>query len=200
MEDGAFLDPKNWYSRGYLPHFDSPGRTQFITFRLADACPKELHARWKSELLLLPPDKQKSEYASKLMKYLDRGAGECLLKNESIARMMEEALLNFDGQRYRMLSWVVMPNHVHLLAELMEGFGLDKIVQGWKSYSAHRINKMLGRTGTVWHREYYDRFIRDSNHYEDVVSYFHANPVRARLCAVASDWRWSSAYRNRAVF
>ena len=51
-----------------------------------------------------------------------------------------------------------------------------------------------GRAGPVWHREYWDRYIRDEGHLEQVVAYVHLNPVKAGLVVAAEDWRWSSAY------
>jgi type I restriction enzyme R subunit/putative DNA methylase len=189
-------EPKEWYSRGYLPHFDSPGSLQFITFRLSDACPKEIQFRIESETKNLPLGRQKTEQTKKLMEWLDQGAGSCLLRQPNIATIVEDCLLYYDGVQYRLLSWVVMPNHVHVLAEILGGNALESIVHGWKSASAHHINSALDRKGSIWFREYYDRFIRDGEHYQRVVSYIEANPVRAKLCSTPREWRWSSAQRN----
>jgi REP element-mobilizing transposase RayT len=73
--------------------------------------------------------------------------------------------LHFDGQRYRLLAWVVMPNHVHVLIETMTGHTLAAVLHSWKSYTAKEANRLLGRTGDFWQPEYFDRFIRDDRHF-----------------------------------
>jgi hypothetical protein len=57
----------------------------------------------------------------------------------------------------------------------------------------HEANKILGRTGQFWMEDYFDRYIRDSKHFANAISYIENNPVKAGLCASASDWRFSSA-------
>jgi REP element-mobilizing transposase RayT len=79
------------------------------------------------------------------------------------------------------------------------GETLSDIVQAWKSFSARRINAVLDRRGTLWAPEYFDRAIRDDAHYANVVAYIAMNPVKARLCARPEDWRFSSAWKGRAV-
>lgn len=197
MEGDTVAGPKGWYSRGYLPHFDSPGTIQFITYRLEDACPRALHDRWLAELQQLPPDRQQSEYRKRLLVYLDKGAGSCLLKEPELASIVENAFLHFDGERYRLLSWVVMPNHIHLMAEFHEGIRLDQVIHSWKSYTSNQINSVLGRSGTLWHREFFDRYVRDYDHFQTLLQYIHQNPVKAKLCKEPSEWRWSSAYHGR---
>ena len=85
-----------------------------------------------------------------------------------------------------------MPNHVHFVIETRERWPLAGIMQSLKSFSAKEANQILGRTGTFWQREYYDRFIRDSLHLENVVRYIEENPVKAGLVDRAEDWSWSS--------
>jgi len=196
MADDQSFEPKGWYSRGYLPHFDAPGLTQFITFRLEDACPKELQYRWEAELAGMSPAKRNKEHSIRLMEQLDRGAGSCILRTPKFARIVEDALLHFDGERYRLLSWVVMPNHVHLLIEVQDSHHIQDIVHSWKSFTANQINRLLKREGALWHREFYDRYIRDLGHFRRVVAYIEANPVKAHLCSEPYGWRWSSAYRD----
>ncbi|HEY7215578.1 MAG TPA: transposase, partial [Thermoanaerobaculia bacterium] len=108
-----------------------------------------------------------------------------------------EALLHFDGQRYRVIAWCVMPNHVHGLIETRGGWPLARIVHSWKSYTSHAANQILGRSGDFWFREYHDRFIRDDQHFAKAVAYIEHNPVQARLISAREEWRWSSAWRER---
>lgn len=97
-----------------------------------------------------------------------------------------------------------MPNHVHILIEPLTDLAL--ILQGWKSFTARWIMARntelgLGIPGkNLWMREYWDRYIRDAEHYQKVVEYIHRNLVRAGLCADTEDWPWSGAYFGNAAF
>jgi putative transposase len=98
---------KGWHSRGYLPHFDSAETIQFVTFRLFDSLPRAV-----TEMLTKQPDN-----LAKTDESLDGGLGACWLKDPTIAALIENALLHFDGDRYRLLAWCIMPNHVHVIVE-----------------------------------------------------------------------------------
>jgi type I restriction enzyme R subunit/putative DNA methylase len=79
---------------------------------------------------------------------------------------------------------------------------LASIVASWKKFTARRICDWSrewneGQHGPDWHREYWDRYIRDRGHFEKVVEYIHMNPVKAGLALRAEDWRWSSAYLGK---
>jgi REP element-mobilizing transposase RayT len=113
-----------------------------------------------------------------------------------VAEIVENALLHFDGQRYNMLSWCVMPNHVHAVVEPVVGHPFGPIIHSWKSFTAHRSNRVLRRTGRFWMPDYFDRYIRDENHLGAAISYVEENPVKAGLCERVEEWRWSSAYRR----
>ena len=122
---------------------------------------------------------------------LDAGFGGRALANPHVAAIVRDALLRFDGVQYRLFAWCVMPTHVHVLAEQVDGWPLDVVVQGWKSVTARRANRLLGRSGVFWAREYFDRFVRDEAHFETTCNYILANPVSAGLCAAPEDWPWS---------
>lgn len=106
---------------------------------------------------------------------------------------IQETLIKFDGERYRLIAWVVMPNHVHVLIEVIPGVRLGDIVHSWKSYTAKVANKLLGRSGQFWQIEYFDRYMRDAVHLDNTIKYIEYNPVRARLCASEEQWPYSSA-------
>lgn len=187
---------KGWYSRGYLPHFDSPNLCQSITFRLGDSLPADVVAALADD----PAVMWNSVKRARVEVYLNAGYGACHLRDPRIGRMVEQALLYFDGARYRMIAWVIMPNHVHTLVEMFEGHPLPSVVQSWKSYTAKQANQILGRTGRFWATGYFDRYIRDERHFANVVAYIHANPVKAGLVAEPEDWPFSSAaYENSDV-
>jgi len=140
-----------------------------------------------------PSDARELELCKRIAKYEDQGCGDCWLRDERIGRLVENALLHFDGQRYRLLAWCIMPNHVHLLVETKGGFPLPDLIHSWKSYCAKQSNKILGRNGTFWQRDYLDRYIRDAEHYAAAIRYIEGNPVQAGLVKRADAWPFSSA-------
>ncbi len=186
---------REWNSRGYLPHFDHPGLVQSITFRLADSVPADVIEKWRFELKLTggeaANDPRCAELRERIEKYSDEGKGACWLRNPEIAEIVENALLHFDGERYRLLAWCVMPNHVHALIETMDGFPLGDVVHSWKSFTAKECNRVLKRQGEFWMPDYFDRYIRDKRHLDAVVEYIANNPVKAGLCGKPEEWRWS---------
>jgi putative DNA methylase len=192
VQEGQALTKSHagWRSRGYLPHFDSPEIVQHIVFRLADA----LSPATKAELRSLPP----AERNTRVLDALRQGHGARLLSDPAIAGIVEDALLHFDGERYRLLAWCIMPSHVHVLLEQVEGFALSTVVQSWKSFTAKAANDALGRSGSFWANEYYDRFMRNEAHLETTRAYIINNPVVAGLCASPEDWRYSSAWNGRS--
>ncbi len=182
-------EPKGWYSRGYLPHLDTPDVVQSVTFRLADSLPASATASL--------PDSD--EFERDFDDELNRGAGACHLRDERIADLVENALLHFDGERYRLLAWCVMPNHVHAMLEPTADWALADVVGSWKSFTAKQANRLLRRTGAFWQREYFDRYVRNERHFATIIAYIENNPVKAGLVPEARLWRWSSSrYREEA--
>ena len=181
---------KAWYSRGYVPHFDSAGIIQMVGFRLGDSLPREAIDRLDQELKF-KPDRERLEY---IHEYLDKGFGACHLRDHRIATLVKVALIYFDNQRYRLHAWVIMPNHVHVLFGVFDNHPLAKVVQSWKGFTAREANKILERKGKFWQRDYFDRFIRDEGHFYDALNYIHMNPVKACLVNKPEDWPYSSAY------
>lgn len=201
------------HCRGYLPHIENK-QYQMITFRLYDSVPKEVVDGWKEMLSLLggqqtsslreprrhPFSTYKTE-ADRLLalldKYEDAGYGSCVLKNDNVAKIVHDAIFFYHGKKYNVISWCIMPNHVHLLIEVMKNISLSSILHSWRSFSSNEINKVLNRSGRLWMPEYFDRFIRDNDHFNNVVDYIHNNPVKAGLVKEATDYKWSSAgYAN----
>jgi len=193
------LQEAGWHSRGYLPHFDAAEITQTVTFRLADSLPQTVLERWKRELTEGSATKADSVLRRRIEHYLDQGYGSCALRDARIATVVQRSLLHFDGARYRLSAWVVMPNHVHLLLTPNSLWSLSQIMKHLKSYTSHQANKILGRTGQFWMEDYFDRYVRDSKHFANAISYIEKNPVKAGLCARASDWKFSSTrFREHA--
>jgi REP element-mobilizing transposase RayT len=178
--------PRGWHNRTYLPHNDAGDLLQCITYRLADSLPSKVLDYLVSDKERLEQD---AKFRLKIDNYLDAGYGECLLKDPRAAQVIVDSWNYFDGNRYDLLAWVVMPNHVHILIRA-RSITLSKIIHTWKSYTAHRINELVNLSGQIWHPDYWDRFIRDERHYEAVIEYIKLNPVRAGLVEDWQDWPW----------
>lgn len=166
------MGTKGWHSRGYLPHYDGYEISQHVVFRLFDS---------------VPPHSHQGDDA------LDRHFGSAFMREPRCARIVAEALLHSDGERYALQAWCVMPNHVHALIATNTEAELGQIVHAWKRFTTRRINQLLGRTGRVWAKDYFDRFIRNDVHFEATKSYIESNPVAAGLCEAPKAWPFSSA-------
>jgi putative DNA methylase len=173
--------PRTLFHRSRLPHWEAGERPQHITFRLADSLPGHVLAEWEAEIRHLPDDKRNAERRRRIAQALDAGYGSCILRDPVLAQIVEDALLHFDGVRYRLHEWAVMPNHVHVLVTPLHGYALSSIVHSWKSFTAKAINRVQGGSGTVWQEDYFDRLVRDEAHYERVAAYVRGNPAQAGL-------------------
>ncbi|NNE97767.1 MAG: transposase [Pyrinomonadaceae bacterium] len=187
--------PNRWHSRGRLPHFEG-GEIflQFVTFRLFDSIPPSKIRKWQLELESEETTDAQREIAIRIEKHLDRGYGNAFLKNRKVAEIVENSLLHWDGKKYKLFAWVIMPNHVYLLLRPKKGFALAEIMHSIKSFTANKANELLNRQGDFWQHESFDRFIRNHEHFMRVVGYIENNPVKAGLCLEPSEWRYSSAY------
>ena len=185
---------RGWPLPRNLSHRDAPNVTLVITYRLADAVPSEVAKRLADEL----DAEGDLRYRMRIETLLDAGHGACLLRDDANAQIVVDAWQRFDGERYRLLAWVVMPNHIHVLIEPFAGQPLASIVQSWKSFTGrailHRYEGQPRSSVGLWQREYWDRIVCDEDHYLKSIRYIHENPVAAGLCAVSGQWRWSSAY------
>jgi len=176
-----------WKQRGYLPHRDEIGLTQLITFRLNDSLPAEKRAEWEN---LLKSNHHRDK-RKKLEAWLDGGFGACHLRRDEIAAMVENAIRAFDGKRYQLKAWCIMPNHVHVL--FRQDAPLDRIVHSWKSFTATQANRMLQRQGPFWAPDYWDTYMRDDDHEQKAIKYVEENPVNACLARTEAEFKWSSA-------
>jgi REP element-mobilizing transposase RayT len=199
-----------FHSRDHLPHLKKEGACYFMTFRLAGTLPKEVVLRFKQEREQLlkgaagakrPLTWQEQSdlfdwYSTRVDAHLDAGEGECYLRRAEVAQIVLDALKFFDGERYDLVAWVSMPNHVHVVVRPNSSETLSDILHSWKSFTAKKANEFLGREGQAfWQGESYDHLIRDDEDRAWCVAYTLNNPVKARLCARPEDWMWSSACR-----
>lgn len=197
-------DPR-WHTRGYLPHFEAGEIPQHITFHLADSLPKDAILRLENELTFQAGKERGLEKQERLNDWLDAGHGACLLRHPAFAEIAQNTLKSLHLQRYRLLAWVVMPNHVHVLFKPLAGWSVADTVGFWKKFSARKICEWQRSHGgepasPVWQREYWDRYMRDSVHVARTVDYIHQNPVQAGLRDATEKWEWSSAFPNNKQF
>ncbi len=189
----------------YLPHWRIPGATYAVTFRVKDSLPASVLKEYEQERSILmeriSQEKQRaaaSDATGPLWKLhaeiqaltesviepaLHAAEGPRPLADPAIAGMMVQALKHFDGERYNLLAWSVMPNHVHALLTPHEGQELEKILQSMKTHTAKEANRMLGESGTFWQEEYYDHIVRDGEDLKHQVAYILRNPGKGRASA-----------------
>lgn len=186
---------------GQLPHWYQPGITYFVTFRTADSVPAAVMDDWQSRrrawlrergfpesalannLPLAVRCEYHRTFSAEFLGYLDRGYGKCLLKRPDLAKVVLDALLFFDGDRYDVADAVVMPNHVHVLVGLRGETDVRAQCRSWKHYTAVRINRLLGRTGEFWQVESFDHAVRNLTAFDGFRKYIAANPEVAGLTA-----------------
>ena len=156
---------------------------------------KERHDR---KLNSLEEERLRYLETQKIQEYLDKGLGECWLKEPAIAELVQEAVLHHDGQTYDSHVCCIMPNHLHWIFTPKRQKQMGKldsriipIMQRFKSFTAHSANKILQRTGPFWSREYYDHCIRSSEEFYRIVQYTIQNPVKAGLCLEWQGWPWT---------
>ena len=202
---GECFDPKGelLVHEHCRPHWSQAGAVVFITFRTHDSIPREVVERWnreKQEWLRLRGLETEAHWSSVVPKlpeveqaafrkqfnrsretFLDTCHGRCLLKRPELAQIVADSLLHFDGQRYRMGDFVVMPNHVHLLAAFPTAQALKEQCDSWLHYTAFQINQAIGDAGKFWQQEPFDHLVRSTEQYEYLRQYIADNPRKAGL-------------------
>ncbi len=188
---------------GTLPHWYQPGVTYFVTFRTDDSVPQPLLRSWHKrrdvwlarhgidphqpnwKVALRESAELENEYhvrfTREFMDYLDRGYGACVLRRAPLAEIVGQSLRHFDGDRYHLGDFIVMPNHVHLLTCLLGATEIEAQCRSWKTFTAGKINKLLGRNGRFWQVESFDHLVRSVEQFEHLRQYIAANPIRAGL-------------------
>ena len=177
---------------GWLPHWRQSSKLYFITFRLNDSVAQPVLEAWRADratwLTHHPEpwsDDDRAQYHERFTKriedLLDAGYGSCALARPEIGKLVEQALRHFDGTRYQLGDYVVMPNHVHVLVRPAEDQALEKVLQSWKTHTATEANKILGSEGTFWRDEYFDHVVRSEAQLRRLQDYIKENPVKARL-------------------
>jgi REP element-mobilizing transposase RayT len=184
MTSGPHLGWRKWRR---LPHFDEPGQVQHVIFRLRGSIPRDIEASNSNGAVT---------GLEAFDAVLDQGEEPRSLADPLAAAIVAQTLQAADTERYNLLAWCVMPNHVHVLMVQKVGWPLHRVVGEWKSISARRIKPALGLDGAIWARDYFDRAMRDERQSAAAQAYIEYNPVKAGLCREPSDWKWGSAYEE----
>ncbi len=202
---GEIFDPKAelLIHEHCRPHWSQAGAVVFITFRTQDSIPDEVLERWEREKqewlrlrghdsvkhwsVIVPTltEKERADFQKNFNRcreeFLDTCHGRCLLRRPDLAQIVADSLLHFDGQRYRMGDFVVMPNHVHLLAAFATAEAMKDQCDSWLHYTAFQINKAIGEKGKFWQQEPFDHLVRSLEQYEYLRHYIADNPHKAGL-------------------
>jgi len=187
-----------------LPHWYQAGVTYFVTFRTEDSIPTMVarlwyqrraewlrrkgiqvdDPKWKDNFARLSRETQREfheAFSREYLEYLDRGLGACVLRRAELAQIVADSLLHFDGSRYFMGDFVVMPNHIHLLVCLLGDSGIEELCYSWKKFTATQINRQLEHKGRFWQEESFDHLLRTPEQFEATCRYIANNPHNARL-------------------
>ncbi len=238
----SHLDYKPFYRRN-LPHIQPPGATFFVTFNLAGSLPRCILQQWRAEKAQLEAEKlrtlklqnnidlasveqrifeQKRKWFRKFEKTLDDvQSGPVWLKDDQIAKEVEDSMHYLDGKVYCLDAYCIMANHVHVVftplpiqrSEVPQTFSLptndaqtkslcyntlSSIMQSLKGYTARKANQLLERSGAFWHHESYDHCVRNPNEWQKIVTYVLNNPVKTGLVDEWQEWQWN--YSRTANF
>jgi putative transposase len=201
-----FFDPQAEVEicRRRLPHWGQTGVMAFITFRTADSLPEPVIRGWRQDrdnwlrrhqinplarsrveqLKVLPLAAQREyqdSFSARWHDLLDAGHGACVLRQKPLSAIVSTSLQHFDGSRYELCDFVVMPNHVHLLAAFPGLKEMQLQCRSWKKFTAGEINTFLGQRGTFWQDESFDHLVRSESQFEHFREYIQQNPIRAKL-------------------
>ena len=139
---------------------------------------------WKQRLTLLSEDAQREFHntlSDEFLTHLDKGHGECVLRRPELAKIVANSLWHFDGQRYQLGEFVVMPNHVHLLVALLGDTDIEAQCYSWKKFAATQINRVLGEKGRFWQEESFDHLVRSPEQFDCLRRYIAENGPKAGL-------------------
>jgi type I restriction enzyme R subunit len=201
------FDPQDEYfvlERRDLPHWAQAGTIVFITWRTWDSIPQPVYVEWlriragwlrehgidpnneewRMQLAALNRRDQlqfRQLLAERWEGALDECHGACVLRRPELARSVADSLLHFDGERYLVTDFVVMPNHVHLLAAFPAPESMLAQCDSWKHFTATRINRALDRKGRFWEVDDFDHLVRSDDQFQYYRQYIGDNPRRANL-------------------
>ncbi len=187
--------------QGRLPHWEVAAGRYFVTIHLAGAIPQQGQDRIRA--LAAEHDKL-AEYAkdarlelqrriyAEMESWLDRADCVSHLRRPDVAPMILESIAFRHGRTWNMLEYVVMPSHVHLFFEVLDGT-LKNGLEQFKRWTGHRASELLGLEGQrFWQDEWFDHWSRSDEEDERIIEYIRQNPVKANLVTKYQDWPYGS--------
>lgn len=191
--------------RRNLPHWRQTGSTYFVTVRLADSIPATIKKKWEAEKLIwlkqhnidydengqwrgaftaLPSKEQfrfQKHFNRQVQACLDRGIGNCWLRREDCIEIVRGRLLAIDGKHCHIGDFVIMPNHIHMLATPIPDVELETILKTIKGGAAIELNRAIERTGSFWQSDSYDHIVRSQIQLRHFRDYIAENPQKAGI-------------------
>ncbi len=223
------IPTRDFYRRN-LPHWLPEGQTFFITYRLTNSLPMHViqqlqderereQQRIRAQFSGLQQQQELYNLAKRYFGHFDAWLDRCVaesprwLAQEDIARIVADQIHALDSQRYRLVAYCIMPNHVHELVDTSdyafpeiaphEGpaapYPLTDIMRLLKGRTSRLCNQALGRTGAFWHHESYDHVVRDGKEFERIFRYILDNPVKAGLVKEWRDWPFTYCAEGSAL-
>ena len=187
-----------------LPHWSQAGTVVFITWRSHDSMPRAVIDDWHADrnrwLIAhqIDPASQgwkallhecssgliaefHERFTTRWHDELDACHGACVLRLPELAKIVSDSLLHFDGDRYEMMDFVIMPNHVHFLAVFPDEHSMLVQCESWKHFTAAKINAATGIKGRFWQQDAFDHLVRHESQLGRLKTYIADNPLKARL-------------------
>jgi putative transposase len=119
--------------------------------------------------------------------------GQAIFRDEedyaAFLKWMREAARQF---KVALHTYVLMPNHVHLLVSPADETGLGKMMQWIGRYYVPYFNHKYQRTGTLWQGRFRASVIDPERYFTICSRYIELDPVRAELVVTPVDYPWSS--------
>ena len=110
------------------------------------------------------------------------------------------SLRPFHNRHYELFAACVMPDHAHLLLQSWpkdnddNGNGLfwplSELMHSIKSFSAHRINELESKRGSVWQKEQFDRYVWSDRDLQEKFHYILRNPWDSGVAKQNQDYSW----------
>ncbi len=181
------------FHRRNLPHLYYNEGMYFVTYRLKNSIHSDVLKRLHLPLQNLNTTKF-NEIFKEYDSILDKSSNAVHYLNQpEIMEICKSSLHYYDGKEYKLICYCIMPNHIHIVLELISNERyIGDIIGSIKKYSARRANNVLHKKGAFWQAESFDRLIRDETELYFIIKYVLLNPVNAGLI---ENWReWKGTY------
>ncbi len=181
--------------RGRLPHWEVADAIHFVTIHVAGAIPVVAASKIRQmsdSLSRLPPSKhfslQKRIFAE-MERWLDRTGAIDYLTRYGVAEMVVEAVhYRMQAGIWRVIEYVVMPSHIHLLIEILQT-SLKESIESFKEHTGRQAATILDRHGhRFWQTEWFDHWVRNPDEANTIAHYIQQNPEKARLVTDCRQW------------